>query len=389
MAAVHERPPRAPWVLVASGFHWRGGMEKANAALAEYLHRRGDPLHLVTHDADPEWSGSPGVTVHRVERPMGSLFLGQFALDRRGREVAGRVLRDAPAARVVVNGGNCLWPDLNWVHMVHHVGGPADAGAPLSFRLRNRLVLRINRRRERVALEQARLVIANSERTRDDILRHLDVEPDRVRTIYLGTDPTWGPPDPAERAAARAWLGEPGERPIVAFVGALGYDHRKGMDTLFEAWRDLVAGGGWDARLVVAGGGRMVPVWRERFEAAAVGDHVQFLGFTDEIPRVLAAADLMVSPVRYEPYGLNVQEAICRGVPALVSASAGVAERYPPELREMLLRDPEDAGELRERLVGWRASVAEWRERFLPLSRTLRDSSWSHMAERIVALAEE
>ena len=26
---------------------------------------------------------------------------------------------DDPLARVVVNGGNCAWPDINWVHAVH------------------------------------------------------------------------------------------------------------------------------------------------------------------------------------------------------------------------------------------------------------------------------
>ena len=37
-------------------------------------------------------------------------------------------------------------------------------------------------------------------------------------------------------------------------------------------------------------------------------------------------------PARYEAYGLAVHEALCRGLPALVSASAGVAERYPADL---------------------------------------------------------
>ena len=39
----------------------------------------------------------------------------------------------------------------------------------------------------------------------------------------------------------------------------------------------------------------------------------------------------MVHPARYEAYGLGVHEAICRGLPAIVSAGAGIAELYPAD----------------------------------------------------------
>jgi glycosyltransferase involved in cell wall biosynthesis len=75
------------------------------------------------------------------------------------------------------------------------------------------------------------------------------------------------------------------------------------------------------------------------------------LGYREDVATILAASDLLASPTRYEAYGLNVHEAICRGVPALVSRSAGVAERYPPELRSWLLDDPDDVVTL-ERTIG-------------------------------------
>lgn len=89
----------------------------------------------------------------------------------------------------------------------------------------------------------------------------------------------------------------------------------------------------------------------------------------------------------YEAYGVNVQEAICRGIPAMVTASAGVAERYPPELAPMLIPDPEDPRSLVERLLAWRASKDEWRERFQPLSERLRSRSWRDTAVDIVSIA--
>jgi glycosyltransferase involved in cell wall biosynthesis len=96
---------------------------------------------------------------------------------------------------------------------------------------------------------------------------------------------------------------------------------------------------------------------------------------------------LLVSPTRYEPYGLNVHEALCCGLPALVSASAGVAERYPAALGEWLLPDPDDAADLAARLRAWRSDPQAYRARVAPLSEVLRARSWSQCAAEIVALA--
>jgi glycogen synthase len=104
---------------------------------------------------------------------------------------------------------------------------------------------------------------------------------------------------------------------------------------------------------------------------------------------VLAASDLLVSPVRYEAYGLNVHEAVCRGVPALVSRRAGVAERYPAALSEMLLPDPEDASDIAARLLRWRRSMHGWKKEFGTFAAELSRRSWADVAEEIVALAED
>src|SRR5439155_10281658 len=119
----------------------------------------------------------------------------------------------------------------------------------------------------------------------------------------------------------------------------------------------------WDADLVMAGGGRAADDVAASVGREGLGDRVRLVGFTDRVFDLLAAADLLVSPVRYEPYGLNVQEAVCRGVPAVVSRVAGVAEQYTPDLADAVLADPDDPGELADRLRRWRADVPGWRAR--------------------------
>jgi glycosyltransferase involved in cell wall biosynthesis len=284
---------------------------------------------------------------------------------------------------VVVNGGNCRWGDVNWVHYVHAAWAPR-AGGSLG-RVKAAAYHRSALAAERTSLARARAVVANSERTRRDLIEHLGVDPGRVHAVYYGVDPArFRPATPDERAESRARLGWDGARPVVAFVGALG-DLRKGFDTLFEAWRRLAGSPGWDARLAVVGTGASLPHWRQRAEAAGLDRSVAFLGFRDDVPEVLRAADALVSPTRYEAYGLNVHEALCCGLPALVSRDAGVAERFPPGLHDLLIPDPDDAADLAARLGRWRERRGELAEAVSGLSERLRSTTWDDMAERFVA----
>jgi glycosyltransferase involved in cell wall biosynthesis len=373
------------WLLVTGDFTPLGGMDRANYALAMYLARQaGAEVHLVTHRAWADLAGLPSVHVHRARRPWGSHWLGMPLLARLGRRWARRL---APrGARVVVNGGNCGWGDINWVHYVHAAWAPRASGG-LARRAKDLAFHRYSRGAEWASVRQARLVIACSQRTRSAVVERLGVPAERVHTVYYGVDPEqFRPPTEAQRSEARARLGWTDNQPAVAFVGALG-DARKGFDTLFDAWRSLCREADWDARLVVVGAGATLPIWRSRATAAGLDGSVHFLGFRSDVPAILAACDLLVSPTRYEAYGLNVHEALCCGLPALVSATAGVAERYPPELHELLLPDPDDATDLAARLLAWRSARDAYRASVAPLGQALRARTWDQCAEEIVALA--
>ena len=363
-------------------------MDKANLALADYLLEQETPIHVVSHGVDERLRKHPLAKVHIVARPGGSFFLGEPILDMRGRSVAREVVGRWPQAHVLVNGGNCIWPGINWAHYVHHAWRAPVDGSPVWYQIKSRLNESWVRRREQAAFERARLVITNSDVTSRHVVEHLHVDERRVHTVYLGSDPEWGPVRLQDRAASRELLQVSPSRPLAVFVGALGFDGRKGFDTLFDAWRRLCAKPDWDADLLVAGGGNALDMWQAKVSQSGLAERIRLLGFSDRVKHILAAADLLVSPVRYEAYGLNVQEAISRGIPALVSASAGVAERYPAELAPMLLPDPEDVSDLVTRLQDWRAGMDRWKSEFQPLGLRLRNQTWHRMAEEMVALVE-
>lgn len=371
--------------IVTGDFVRTGGMDVANFHLARHLAGAAEEVHLVAHRVDDELLALPTVHWHRVAKPLGSYLLGAGALARAGRRWS-RVLA-ARGGRTIVNGGNCVSPDTNWVHYVHAGHQPAIATSTVRRILGGWKHARYVAE-EREALRAARLVIVNSNATGREITGGLGVPAARVHTVYYGTDASYHrPPTAEERTEARDALGWHDARPGVAFVGALG-DRRKGFDLLFDAWAGLCADPTWDADLVVAGVGAELAAWRQRAEERGLGRRVTFLGFRMDVPRILAAADVIVHPARYEAYGLGVHEAICRGIPAIVSNDAGVAERLSPDLQPLTLSTLTPAN-LIDRLRVWRDDATGWSARARSLGATLRRRAWDDMAVEIAGIVEQ
>ena len=117
------------------------------------------------------------VIVHPAAKPLHSAYLGEPFLQRAGTRWAQSLrARFGQNARVVVNGGNCDWPDINWVHYVHAAYERQSEGSALR-RARMRLAHQRSLAGERRALERARSIIANSNRTKRDLIERLDIAP--------------------------------------------------------------------------------------------------------------------------------------------------------------------------------------------------------------------
>jgi glycosyltransferase involved in cell wall biosynthesis len=288
---------------------------------------------------------------------------------------------------VLVNGGNCQWGDVNWVHYVHAAYQPENRAGRLR-QLKDSVSRRLFLSTERQTLRSAQLIIVNSERTKRDLVEKLAIPEQRIHRVYYGIEPhIFYSATPQERTELRQRLGWSPEKPIVVFIGALG-DRRKGFDTLFAAWQQLCTYSDWDADLVAVGVGAELPLWQKRAKAAGISSRIHFLGFRSDVPDLLRAADCLVAPTRYEAYGLGVHEALCCGLPALVSATAGVAERYPLHLRDLLLPDPEDVVALAAQLRHWRVASLQYSQLVSSLSEELRAYTWDDMARSILEKIE-
>ncbi len=141
-----------------------------------------------------------------------------------------------------------------------------------------------------------------------------------ARDVALAVVPA--PPAAAASAEAigkaRADIGACG-RPVVLAVGRCA--RQKGFDILLDA-AVILQGRDPAPRLVIAGDGPLAGPLAAR--SAAAGTDVRFLGPRPDVPALLAVADVVVVPSRWEGQPLIVQEALRAGRPLVATRVGGI-----------------------------------------------------------------
>ncbi len=103
---------------------------------------------------------------------------------------------------------------------------------------------------------------------------------------------------------------------------ALGRLHpNKGFELLFEALAMTP-----DVQLWIAGDGPLRPRLETLAPRLGLAERVHFLGWREDVPALLASADLLVCPSLHEPLGNVVIEAWSAGLPVVATASDGPSE---------------------------------------------------------------
>jgi glycosyltransferase involved in cell wall biosynthesis len=140
--------------------------------------------------------------------------------------------------------------------------------------------------------------------------------------IGNGRDPVRFAPDAAARARLRAEFGVPEERLVVVIVSRLV--RHKGHPELLAAMRDGAAEL-WviGERLASDHGDDLEPV----FAAAGLGDRLRRLGYREDIPALLAAADIFALPSHFEGLPMSVIEAMLTGLPVVATDIRGPREQ--------------------------------------------------------------
>lgn len=289
--------------LVHRRFTEQGGTERFLVGLARFLLSAGHEVHVYAEERRPDLASLP-VVFHPLPRwPVGGLvrLLGLWwasgAAARGGHEVVMGFGRTR---------GHTLW----------RCGGGAHAAYLERCRPGWWLdpVAWVERALDRRAACSAAHIVSPSAQAAADLRRCYGVPPERVTVLHNGVDCARFRPDPARRAEARAALGL-GDGPLLAYLGT-GFA-RKGLADAAAVARVL------GLPLFAMGGDAQLGRWRRRLP------EVRFLGAVEAPERWLVAADALLLPTRYEPYGNAVVEAMACGVPPITTRCNGAAEVLP------------------------------------------------------------
>ncbi len=191
-------------------------------------------------------------------------------------------------------------------------------------------------------------IITDSEHSRNEIVRYLHTDPEKIEVIYPAVDPFFhSETDSTRIASVRSRFGI--DRDYVLCVGI--YKPRKNHAGLLTAFSKMLDSG-CQAQLVVAGPmGEGEPVLQRLAREFGIAEHVIFTGFVNDadLRALYFGARVYACPSVYEGFGFTVLEAMACGTPVVCSSAtslpevAGKAALYfnphnPEEMASQLLR---------------------------------------------------
>ncbi|MCW5650847.1 MAG: glycosyltransferase family 4 protein [Ramlibacter sp.] len=319
-----------------------GGAESYSMALVEQLAARHE-VHVFAQEIQHDW---PGVTYHRVTRPLGKpRWLNQlwyafstWRATRSGYDVvhshentwhgAVQTIHVKPVRHNLLMGRHGARRAMRWLKIT------------LSPRLLTYVLLEAARFRGTAGQRQ---VVVTSTNLQAEALAVYPAARPLMSVITPGVRSP-GPQPPAGRAEARRALSLPAQAQLLLFV-ANDYA-RKGLGPLLAALASLP--GGHEVHLAVVGHPAGIPAFRAEALRLGLEGRVHFLGALPDVGPAYRAADVLVHPTLEDTFAMVVLEAMAHGLPVVVSGPAfcGISTLLTDGDHALLLDDPREAGHI-------------------------------------------
>jgi len=173
---------------------------------------------------------------------------------------------------------------------------------------------------ERAGMHGADAIIAVSQWTKNIVVNHYGISPDKVTVVHNGIDTCDFKPLPCRVQA----LKDAGNK-IVLFVGRITM--QKGPDYFIRAAKRVLQFRP-NTIFLVSGSGDMERQMIRQAASEGIADKVFFVGFLrgEDLDSMYQSADLYVMPSISEPFGITPLESLANGTPVLISRQSGVAE---------------------------------------------------------------
>lgn len=170
---------------------------------------------------------------------------------------------------------------------------------------------------EKTGMEQADLIIAVSNMTRNIVIERYGISPDKVFTVHNAVD--FSETDHQEEVERHT------PEKIVTFLGRITF--QKGPEYFIEAARKVLEHDK-NVRFVMAGSGDMMNSMIRRVAELRISMNFHFTGFLrgGDVDKMFGMSDVYVMPSVSEPFGISPLEAMRSNVPVIISKQSGVAE---------------------------------------------------------------
>jgi glycosyltransferase involved in cell wall biosynthesis len=308
---------------IDAGKEWRGG-QRQSLYLARELRSKGYPFHFVVQ---------PGSPLHEKASGEGLPVLSLTMMSELSVGAAFRLAHHMKRER-------CVLAHFHDAHAVS-VGGLACRRANVPIRIISRRVdfpLKTNVFSRAKYTKDIDRIIAISDGVKDVLLKG-GIAPGVVDVVPSGID--FSPFEAVtDRNFLRTEFGFAPDDFLVGIVAALE-DH-KGHRYLIEAAR-IIKDRAPKVKIIVVGKGSLELELDRQARDLRVDDLVFFLGFREDVPRILASLDVFVLSSHLEGLGTSIMDAMASRLPVVATAVGGIPEVVADEKTGLLVapRSPE------------------------------------------------
>lgn len=195
--------------------------------------------------------------------------------------------------------------------------------------------------KEYVGLKEADLIIANSEYTKQNVIKHYGIEASKIHVVHWGVDAD----NQDYYEDFKHKLSDHDK--VVLFLGRITL--QKGPDYFINTAKKVLDYAP-NTKFIMAGTGDMLPKMIEKSAELGISHKMMFTGFLQgkDVHRAFKMADLYVMPSVSEPFGIVALESIKNGTPILISKQSGASE----VITNALKTDFWDTDDMANKIVG-------------------------------------
>ncbi len=199
------------------------------------------------------------------------------------------------------------------------------------------------------ATKRAKKIVAVSEHTKKDIVKHLHIPKEKIQVVYNGVDPKFKLIRELEKLTPTLKKYKI-EKPFLLYTGV--WRSHKNLPRLIEAFNILRKEKRLDIQLVITGKpDPLHPEVKEAVKNLQLEEDVIFTGIVseEELIHLYNAASIFVFPSLYEGFGLPVLEAMSCGTPVAAANTSSIPEVCGKD--NAVLFNPKNSQEIAESIT--------------------------------------